>query len=161
MAPFDVAQICKNGHLINDSVKRPPEYNKNFCDKCGAQTITKCPNCSFEIQGRDHRVSIVGGGSTYYPIRAFCPNCGRPYPWTKAKIQAAQELTQELENISDNEKEILTQSIDEMIKDSPKATLAAAKSKKILSKMSKQVVDAFKEILVDIMSETAKKLLWP
>jgi hypothetical protein len=47
---YDVAQICLNGHVINDSVKKYPQHNKKFCDKCGVATINNCPNCNTEIQ---------------------------------------------------------------------------------------------------------------
>lgn len=165
MDPFDVAQICLNGHVINYYAKMFPQHNKNFCDKCGAATITNCPNCNAEIQGQCYDQGAVAyvaiSMGTYYKAPAFCPNCGKAYPWTKAKIQAAKELTQELEDISDNEKKILAQSIDEIIKDSPKTTLAATRFKKILSKTTKAIVNAFRELLVDIVSETAKKSLWP
>ncbi|MGC8979310.1 DUF2321 domain-containing protein [Caldisericum sp.] len=156
---YDVAQICLNGHVINDCVKRFPNHNKKFCDKCGALTITNCPNCGTEIQGRYHIEGVMD--FTGYTAPAFCPNCGKPYPWTEAKIQAAHDLVQELENISDDEKKILTQSIDEIIKDTPETTLAVTRFKKILLKTKKPIIDAFRNILVDIVSETAKKLLWP
>ena len=155
---YDVAQICLNGHVINESVKKYPQHNKKFCDKCGAATITDCQNCNAEIQGEYYAEGIIDFG---YKAKAFCPDCGKPYPWTETKIQAAHELAQELENISDDDKEILTQSINEIVKDSPRTTLAATRFKKILSKTNKPILDAFRNILVDIVSETAKKLLWP
>ena len=52
---YDVAQICLNGHVINESVKEYPKFNKKYCDKCGASTITNCPNCHAEIQGEYHK----------------------------------------------------------------------------------------------------------
>lgn len=155
---YDVAQICLNGHVINESVKKYPQHNKKFCDKCGAATITNCPKCKNEIQGEYHAEGLV---SISQAAPEFCLNCGKPYPWTEAKIQAAHDLAQELENISDDDKEILTQSINDIVKDSPRTTLAATRFKKILSKTSKPIGDAFRDILVDIVSETAKKLLWP
>jgi len=157
---YDVAQICLNGHIINDSTKEFPQHNKKFCDKCGAATITNCKNCNSEILGRYHVNGVIGLRKEY-PVPAFCPNCGKPYPWTELKIQAAHDIAKELENISDNEKKILVQSIDDIIKDTPKTALAVTRFKRILSKTSKPVVNAFKDILVDIVSETAKKLLWP
>lgn len=157
---YDVAQICLNGHVINDSVKKYPQQNKKFCDKCGVATITNCQNCNAEIQGEYHVEGVISSVS-HYIAPAFCPNCGKPYPWTEAKIQAAHDLAQELENISDDDKEILNQSINEIIKESPRTTLAATRFKKILSKTSEAIVDAFRDILIDIVSETAKKLLWP
>jgi len=156
---YDVAQICLNGHVINSSVNEYPQFNKKFCDKCGAPTITNCPNCHAEIQGNYHGEGVLSLADQKAP--AFCPNCGKPYPWTEAKIQTAHDLAQELENISDDDKNILTQSIDEIVKDSPRTTFAATRFKKILSKTSKPIVDAFRDILIDIVSETAKKILWP
>ena len=157
---YDVAQICLNGHVINDSVKKYPQHNKKFCDKCGAATIINCPNCNAEIQGKYHVEGVIVGFS-HYTAPAFCPDCGEPYPWTEAKIQAAYDLAQELENISDDDKKILIQSINDIVKDTPRTTLAATRFKKILSKTSKPIVNAFRDILVDIVSETVKKLLWP
>ena len=156
---YDVAQICLNGHVINSSVNEYPQFNKKFCDKCGAATITNCINCNSEIQGEYCAEGFIG--ISHYTAPAFCPNCGKPYPWIEARTQSAHDLAQELENISDDDKEILTQSINEIVKDSPKTTLAATRFKKILSKTSKPIVDAFRDILIDIVSETAKKLLWP
>jgi len=156
---YDVAQICLNGHVINSSVNEYPQFNKKFCDKCGASTIANCPNCHAEIQGHYHGGGVLSLADQKAP--AFCPNCGEPYPWTKTKIQAAYDLARELENISDDDKEILTQSINEIVKDGPRTTLAAARFKKILSKTSKTIVYAFRDILVDIVSEAVKKSLWP
>ena len=156
---YDVAQICLNGHVINASAKEYPQFNNKFCDKCGAATITNCLNCNSEIQGEYHAEGVIS--ISHYTAPTFCPNCGKPYPWTEARTQAAHELAQELENISDGDKEILTQSINEIVKDSPKTTLAATRFKKILSKTSIPIINAFKDILIDIVSETAKKFLWP
>jgi hypothetical protein len=161
MGEYDVAQICLNGHLINHSMRRLPQFNKKFCDKCGAPTISNCPICSAEIQGQYHPGYVEASIGRYRSPPAFCPNCGGPYPWTEAKIQAAHELAQELEGISDDEKTILTQSIDDIVKDTPQTTLAATRFKRLVSKMGKPVADAFRDILVDIVSETAKKMLWP
>jgi len=155
---YDVAQICLNGHLINHSTKRFPQRNKKFCNKCGAPTITNCSKCNGQIQGKYHIPGVAGGS---YTVPAFCPHCGKPYPWTEAKIKAARDLTQELENISEGEKSILSESIDDLVKDTPRTTLAATRFKKIVSKTTKPFVDALRDILVDIASETAKKLLWP
>lgn len=155
----DVVQICLNGHVINASSRRYPQYNKKFCDKCGETTITNCQNCDADIKGRYHRRGFFNG--TRFPALLYCDNCGEPYPWTKVKIQAAHDLAQELENISNNEKIIMSQSIDKMVKDTPETTLAATRFQKILSKASEPIASAFRDILVDIVSETAKKILWP
>jgi hypothetical protein len=158
MGWYDAAQICLNGHVINHCVKKQPESNKEFCDKCGAATITNCQNCNTEIQGHYHSKEFF---AITYAAPAFCPKCGEPYPWTEAKIRAAQDLAKELDNISDEEQELLALSIDEIITDTPRTTVAATRLKKILLKVGKPIADAFRDILVDVASETAKKVLWP
>jgi hypothetical protein len=58
-----------------------PESNKKFCDKCGSETITKCPKCQAYIQGYYHVEGVLGGFT--YKLPTFCHECGAPYPWTE------------------------------------------------------------------------------
>lgn len=50
--------------------------------------------------------------------------------------------------------------IDDLVKDTLGAMLAATRFKKIVSKTSKPVVDAFRDILIEIISEFTKKLIF-
>ena len=153
---YDVAQICVNGHEINSSSVKYPQYNKKFCDKCGAETITKCRQCGENIKGYYHSfVSLAP-----YRIPSFCDNCGKSYPWTKSKIIAAQELAKEVEGLSKEERLILEKSIDDIVKDTPNGSVAALRFKKIMVKVGKNAADMFKDILVSIASEAAKKAIW-
>ncbi len=158
MEGYDQAQICVNGHIINDTFLNHPEHNAKFCTRCGEPTITNCPSCKIEIQGDYYSESIGYYNSFTLPL--FCHECGKPYPWTEKKIKAAQELAQELD-ISSEEKFILTETIPEIVSDSPKTIVAATKFKKIISKVGTQFRSAFRDILVDLVSETAKKMIWP
>jgi len=45
MGIYHLAQICKNGHVINTCADIHPERNQKYCEKCGALTITHCENC--------------------------------------------------------------------------------------------------------------------
>ena len=45
----DTMQVCLKGHVINAGTQKYPQYNKDFCDLCGAKTITNCPNCNAPI----------------------------------------------------------------------------------------------------------------
>jgi hypothetical protein len=76
------------------------------------------------------------------------------------KIEAAQELASEINELTDDERELLAKSIDEIIKDTPKTTVAATRFKKLLAKVGSPIAESFREILVDIISETAKKSIW-
>lgn len=153
---YDIAQICINGHVINDSSAGLPQYNKNFCVKCGAESITKCQECGREIKG--YYVGSISVAS--YLVPSFCDNCGKPYPWTSSRILAAQDLAKEVEGLSREDRSILKQSIDDIVKDSPNSPVAALRFKKVMVKAGKTAAGMFKDILVEIASEAAKKTIW-
>ena len=153
---YDVAQICQNGHVANTCSVDYPEFNQKFYEKCGAATITQCPDCQTPIRGY-YRMS----GSLSYDVPSFCINCGQPYPWTKSRLQAAHELAQEIDNISDEDRIVLQKSIDELVKDTPSTPIAVTRFKKIMVKVGQTTAGMFREILVDVLSEAAKKALFP
>ena len=157
---YDLAQICLNGHVINSYARSSPGFNQKCCVKCGAATVTSCQHCKSDIRGKynsQDAFSVIG----IYHTPSFCHECGKPYPWTEMKIEAARELAQELEGLTPEEKEALTKSIDDIVSDSPRTALGATRFKKIMMKVGKEGVSALKNILVDIVSEAAKKTIWP
>lgn len=156
---YDAAQVCINGHAINDSFRQHPTLNQDFCDKCGAKTITKCESCNAEIRGHYNVPGVAAIGFKYNPPK-FCHNCGNSYPWTKAGLESAKELAEEMEGLKPEERESLKKSLDDLVKDSPNTQVAALKFKKLMSKAGKTSANALKDILVNIISESAKKLIW-
>lgn len=155
---YDVGQICLNGHTVNAMSQRWPQHSKNFCDRCGAATTTTCQTCGGPIQGEYHAPGVIVV-SEYAPP-AFCHNCGKPYPWTEARLQAARDLSDELDNLSEDEKENLKKSLDDIIRDTPQTTVAAARFKKLVAKAGRTAADGFREILVDVAGEAAKRAIW-
>jgi hypothetical protein len=61
-------------------------------------------------------VSCVGG-PLGPPARGH--ECGKPYPWTFEKIEAAKGLADELENSSDDDRVILKNAIDDVAAGGP------------------------------------------
>ena len=155
---YDTAQICLNGHTINDASVSYPQSNMKFCDRCGAATITACPDCKAPIKGYYHVPGVIGGGFDYSPP-SFCPNCGIPYPWTNAKLKAAKEFAHELDNLNEDEKTILEKSLEDLARETPNTQVAAIRFKKLVAKAGRGAAEGFKSILVDVLSETAKKLI--
>jgi hypothetical protein len=157
---YDTAQICLNGHLINSMAVSNPQHNRNFCNECGQKTITDCPSCKTSIPGQYHD---TGSGFAFSPfqIPKSCHNCGKPYPWTEFALEAAKEYADELEKLTLEEREKLKQSIDDLVKDTPKTQLAASRFKQLVTKAGGSAADIFQKVLVNIISETAKKLIWP
>ena len=76
----DRMQVCLNGHHINDSFLRNSKYNKDYCDHCGKETITSCPNrrCGKPIPGR-----LLGSIISVSRVPSFCEHCGEKFPWTR------------------------------------------------------------------------------
>ena len=160
---YDIAQICNNGHIITSRFASRPESRKKFCDKCGAATITNCQNCNSPIRGYsrptiDDSGGLVMGSSLSAPP-SFCPDCGKPYPWTEAKLKAAQELADLLEDLSSEEREILKKSFDDIVQDTPQAAVAANKIKILIAKVSKIAAEQIRKLVVEIASETARKII--
>jgi len=92
MGWHDTAQICLNGHVVNDSVRSSPEFNQKYCKQCGASTIIACQKCKKDIPGYYDvpGITVIGGGIMGAP--PYCQNCGAPYPWTTRQNKIAARL---------------------------------------------------------------------
>ena len=86
MGSYDIQQVCLNGHQITDSYNQFPQFQKNFCDKCGELTIHQCPSCKHPIKGFYQVDGVLTTSQTAVP--SHCENCGRPYPWSIPKMPA-------------------------------------------------------------------------
>ncbi len=150
------AAICKNGHV--DTSDTSSGVSGKFCKICGAEIINKCPQCGVEIQGDYRTTGVVMLGFAYAPP-SYCHNCGKPYPWTLARIEAAKMLIEDMDELSDEEKQRMSESVDKIISDSPYTEVSANRIKKCLVKISKGSASMFRDILVNIASEAAKKYL--
>ena len=153
----DVAQICLNGHVINSSSQTYPQFNKKFCDKCGAETINACPSCQKPIRGKYHSRGVISVGGL--PTPPFCAECGKAFPWTEARLSAAREIADELE-VSDDDKEKLKGSLDDLVRESPKTEVAKLKFKNVMRKAGSASLDIMKDTLSDVLSEVVKKSLF-
>jgi hypothetical protein len=150
-------QTCLNGHIISNSVGTPHgnAHMQPFCGECGAQTIVDCPSCHQPQRGnlRD----VLASGESYPD--SYCWNCGTPYPWTERHLAAATELVAEDDLLSSQEKELLNSTFADMTSENPRTTLAATRFKKLAAKAGKGLGEAIQRTLVDVLSETAKKIM--
>lgn len=159
MGEYDTAQICTNGHVINECAATLPLHNSPYCSKCGAETIMSCQHCQARILGSYHSPGVLSfGGMMTAP--AFCRNCGKAFPWTATRIETARLLADETDSFSSTEREELKLTFDDLVRDTPKTTLATSRFKKFMSKTGKETAQAFRDILVDVVSESVKKSIW-
>jgi hypothetical protein len=150
---YDQAQVCLNGHLINDKLLRHPSANREYCGSCGAKAIKSCPACGKPIVGQHFRVS---GG---YDAPSFCEHCGAAYPWKGAKILAAKAMADEVEGLNDADKILLKTSIDDIAADTPMTEVAVLRFKKLIPKMAQESAGAMRRLVVDIAGKAAAELL--
>ncbi|MGN7787758.1 DUF2321 domain-containing protein [Niabella sp. 22666] len=91
MGKYDAYLVCENGHGVNDSYYRSPQFNTAFCTTCGSKTFKQCPNCNKDIEGEYHSTGIlVLGGSTAVPD--ICKYCGKDFPWRSKKAQIKENI---------------------------------------------------------------------
>lgn len=156
---YDTALICKNGHVVNENFHSAPEFNVNYCAKCGKETIFQCPTCKKEIRGEYHVEGVVSLSVTRMTAPNYCYNCGSPYPWTEVKLKALDELIDLMDELSEEEKETFKESGRDISTDNPKTELGVFKIKKLVRKIGEGAWNAARDILVQIASETAIKAM--
>jgi len=161
MSNYDIAMICLNGHVINSRARRFPQWNAEYCEKCGSKTIVKCEQCHAFIRGKYGDPDPTGYHETTYIKPKFCQKCGHPYPWTKASIKAVKEFIEEELDLSKDDKTTLASSVDILACDNPQTQVVASRFKRIASNIGSESLKAFKDILVNVLSETAKKIIFP
>lgn len=156
---YDTAQICLNGHVVSDVVLSNPQFRQAYCGKCGERTITECLECNAPIRGRYHIPNLVGFYE--YNLPHFCQNCGHAFPWTERLLEAATQLANNEESLSEGEKSDFAMSIKEIVRETPIAKVSANRLHALLGKMATRTASAIRDIIVDIASESAKKMIWP
>lgn len=159
MGTYRVAEVCPNGHVSTSSADTSPELREKFCSKCGEPTITQCQKCSASIRGYYYVEGIISLGSGYEPP-AFCHNCGKSFPWTERKIASAVELIEVATDLSPDEIQQFRTDLTELTKDSPKTQVASHRFKKVMAKVGSSVASGVRDIIVDVLSEAAKKAIW-
>lgn len=158
---YDVAQICLSGHLVNQATKNSPQFSSKFCRKCGQPTIDKCPLCKAHITGRYYTTGTPNMPSPESPVPLYCHDCGKPYPWTQATLDTAIELISGEDRLTPEEKTNISENLSDIISQTPRTPLAATKVKTVMEKMSESGKEGFKQLLSDITTESAKRLIWP
>ncbi|MHB8384015.1 MAG: DUF2321 domain-containing protein [Candidatus Binataceae bacterium] len=127
----DEAQICFNGHVVNEAMKRSPELNAEFCEQCGAKTISNCQYCKMAIRGPYHGSGLIVRNE--YSAPAFCRGCGKPYSWTERRLEAAKELIDQEQRLAPDEKTALETDIHDVAHDVPRTQVAAIRIKNALA----------------------------
>lgn len=154
---YDVALICLNGHVVNNSYNTMPAHNTKYCEDCGAETINKCQHCGESIRGEYHVSGVFA--PSMYTAPSYCINCGKPFQWFAEKLKALDEVIDLTEELNELEKAELKERARELTAENPRTNIAALKVKKFLMKVGSETGTVVKDILVQIAVETAKQYI--
>lgn len=149
------AQICENGHVVNAWIDNYPGLEQAFCSICGSKTLRTCPKCGQPIRGIDRYAM-----SPDYSRPAYCPDCGSALPWTVSAIEAVKELAARTEMEAMDRTE-LPDLIENLVRQTPRTPLAALRMKGLLDKVGPLAAEGFKQILIGVVTEGAKRMVWP
>lgn len=155
--PYNTATICLNGHVVSHSF--PNE--EAFCSLCGTKTYSYCPRCNHPIRGTYYIYGLATFGVDEYEKPYYCYNCGAPYPWTQKILDNAIELLSLDDDLDSSSKDLIKNAIPDLIVDTPTTPIAVAKYRKGILNAGQIVTDSLRQLLIDVISETAKKTLFP
>lgn len=159
MGIYRTAEVCLNGHVSTDAADEYSELREKYCSKCGEVTIIQCYECGADIRGDYYVEGVISFGGGYEPP-SFCFNCGNPFPWTQRKLEAAVELVQAGGKLTDEELSQFRKDLGDLVKNSPRVQVASLRFKQTMSKVGTSVASSVRDIVIDVLSEAAKKAIW-
>ena len=98
---------------------------------------------------------FLGSEATSPP--AYCYKCGKPFPWTDSAVKAAHDLADELEGLSEEERQTLKRTLPDLLRDSPQTAVAETRFKRLMRKVGKDGYEAMKSVLVSVVTEAVRK----
>ena len=87
----EIMQVCRNGHVITDRLRRDPESGRTHCDRCGAATLDHCLTCGWTLPGATEVPGLTPIGA--WPAPRYCLMCGAPFPWVRRPSAGPEPLT--------------------------------------------------------------------
>lgn len=154
---YNGATICANGHVVS---KCKANF-QNYCSKCGKETYSFCLACNSPIRGVVEATEAVFLGNRHYDKPYYCFECGAPYPWTQKVLDSAVELVSLDDDLDETSKELIKSAIPELLQVTPITPVAIAKYQKGMSRAGQIIKDSMRQLLVDVISESVKKILFP
>lgn len=149
---FTSAKICLNGDICSSNSECYTESSILFCEKCGEEVISECPSCHAPIHGEyGYFAENYLFKNQYFEVvrklqnaPAYCHNCGEAYPWTKTRLQAAENIINMLDELTIEQKKQLIEFIPDITTETPRSQYAALMYAKLLDGLQGLTIECFK-----------------
>jgi hypothetical protein len=79
-----------------------------------------------------------------------CHNCGKAFPWAKAKLEAAKEHVLEVEGLEESEKLQLQNALSDLAAGGPRTELAVSRFKRLMKKAGQSVGSGLYKVAIDL-----------
>jgi hypothetical protein len=154
--------VCQNGHKVARRVFSNEAEGITHCPLCGAKAIDACLDCQKSIRGGEIPTTMnarrdASADDTSWPLDAYCYGCGKAYPWTVKRAEAATETLDELEQLTEFERGQLKGSIVDIMADTTRTEVGAIRWKKTIAKYAGTTAQGvLTKLLADLASAAAK-----
>jgi hypothetical protein len=150
-------RTCLNGHVVSNEAD--DEEAQLWCHLCGRATIDQCPACKGPLRGR----AIHGAYVAKPKPDSYCLHCGKALPWTETHIIAVREIARFIDTFSEEDRSMLEQILPDLVssESTPRTQVGIVKMKMLLKKGGADFWEGTRKILVDVVSETVQKALFP
>lgn len=180
---YDIAQICKDGHVMNIYVNYHSESNVKRCPNCSAEVISKCPVCQTPIRGgqiqeinfKNHVTDPENIFNTIdkttfnykeltkvedYQLPAYCHECGSPYPWTEELLKKADDIIDSFDELSEEQRELLKERFPDLLIDNPRSITAALTYSKLINGLELASSAVGKGLIIHLLEEHVPEILF-
>jgi hypothetical protein len=114
-----------------------------------------CPSCSASILGEYDSPNVAVISFRGWKPPAHCHQCGKPYPWTERRAAALADAIDEVDELSQIERDKLKQSIPDVLSKTPGTDTAVARFKKAIKKGG----DVGGKLLSDVLAKVAAEVV--
>lgn len=92
-------------------------------------------------------------------VPAHCGGCGKPLPWTAAKLAAVQELADAIDELTGHEREVLAELMPHLVEETPRTQPAGFKVAAIVGRLTGPGKAALRKVLEEVATGAALKAL--
>lgn len=152
---YKCIHACCCGHFV---ISPHHVFEDKQCELCGFEMIDRCPECGTIVKEWDTSEIIQFSGADDM-LPAYCPTCGKPYPWTEEAIKMAIDALEEETELSEAEQERLIAVMPDILTETSNTPAAIALFKDAILSSEKRTAFTLRGIVRECGCRTAKRQL--